>query len=112
MAMDDNETIRTRVPDPDAANERVTYEKAIWGQRFCAAMGLVVFAIGAALWLLLQTDWLPENVAKLVEGPKDQLGRGYYWLGLAVMGTGVAGMSYLDLRALQVGSERARKQAI
>jgi hypothetical protein len=54
---------------------------------------------------------LPESVADILEGPRDQISRGYFWLTLAVMGIGAAALSYLDLRALRLGTASAQKQA-
>jgi hypothetical protein len=109
--------IRGRSGEEDRAmtqktmDERVTYERPIWAEKSSIGIGLIIFALGASLWLLLQMDLLSESVANLVEGPKDQLGRGHFWLAMAIMGFGIAALSYLDMRALRLGTARARKQA-
>jgi hypothetical protein len=94
-----------------AVDERSAYEQAIRAEKSGTRMGLIIFTASASLWLLLQTDWLPENVVDILEGPKDQISRGTIWLALALIGTGIAILSYLDLRALRLGTVRAQKLA-
>ena len=93
------------------AEAKVAYEAAWAHAQSCVRWGLVVFAIGAGLWLLSCADWLPESLANSLAGPPDQVGlRGAL---LVIAGIGLAGSfhSYLDLRAYRLGTERARKLA-
>jgi hypothetical protein len=97
--------------DAKAAEASAAHEQALRRERSSLRWALLIFAVGACLLLLSYVGWLPARVATLVAGSEDRADQGFFWLVIAGMGLGFATLSYLDLRALRLGTERARKHA-
>jgi hypothetical protein len=91
------------------AEETADCESAIKRARWSLRVDIVAVAIGVGLWALSHFDSL--GLAKVLAGPEDQVSYRIGFLSIAALGVGGAILSYLDQRALRLGTERARKQA-
>lgn len=111
LPADDEEAIRQRVADAKAVEERAAHEQAIKHEQSSMRWALVIFAGGTCFWLLSYADWLPAILTKILAGSEDRTDQRFLWLVMAGMGLALATLSYLDLRALRLGTERARKLA-
>ena len=86
---------------------------AYLGERSSMHWALVIFAVGAGLWLLSYAEWLPAGLANILAprpgenraGLRDSL------LSFAGFGLVLATLSYLRLRAYRLGTERAARLA-
>ena len=104
------ETVPGRVAELVTAEETADYESEIKRARSLLRFSFIPIIFGVSLWVLSHLDWLPWGLAWLRAGADD---RGYRIAFLMIAGMGVGGAiwSYLDLRALRLGTERAIKNA-
>src|SRR5689334_11977963 len=73
---------------------------------------LLVFAASAGLWLLSYVDWLPAGIANILAPPgENRAGLRESLLGMAILGLGLATVSYFRLRADRLATRRAERLA-
>ncbi len=105
------EAIPERAAEMVTAQEKAVHHQAITQARRFLRVSISAIAIGVGLWVLSHLDWLPWGLSEILAGPEDKVSNRIGWLFIAALGFGGAILSYLDLRALRLGTERARKQA-
>jgi hypothetical protein len=108
---DEEGSFREPMAEVKAAEAGPAHEQALRRERSSLRWALLIFAVGACLLLLSYVGWLPARVATLVAGSEDRANQRFFWLLIAGMGLAFATLSYLDLRVLWLGTERAIKQA-
>src|SRR5262249_39504460 len=82
------------------AREQAAVEQYIKRLRRLLPFELGVIVLGVGLWFLAYMDWLPATRDTKI-----------FYLGFAGLALGSASISYLDLRAHRLGTQRARNQA-
>jgi hypothetical protein len=87
------------------------HEEEIKKFRLSLRIDLIMVAGGVGLWLLSRVDGLPWILEAIVVGVDNKASRGPLWISIATLGLAGGILSFFELRALRLETDRARKQA-